>query len=96
MSDKAWLNDRLIDKALELLKHQFPYVDGLQSVLLGQTSAFAVEVGEFVQILHAGQSPWLTISNIGCFHPLVKVYDSLAPCRSRFTSLSECGLSVGH
>ena len=26
---------------------------GLQSVLLGQTSAFAVEVGEYVQILHA-------------------------------------------
>ena len=79
LSDRAWLNDRLIDKAQELLKHQFSYVGGLQSLLLGQTQAFAVEVGEFVQILHAGQSHWLTISTNGCFHPLVKVYDSLAP-----------------
>ena len=79
LCDDAWLNDQLIDKAQNLLKHQFPHVGGLQSVLLGQTSTFSVETGEFVQILHVGRNHWITISTIGCCHACVKVYDSLCP-----------------
>ncbi len=42
----------VIDVAQELLKEHFPEIGGLQRTTLGQTLAFAVERGEFVQILN--------------------------------------------
>ena len=42
---------------------------------------------------NADQSHWLTIFTIGCFHPLVKVYDSLAPGPDSRTVLqSHCSM----
>ena len=49
---------------------------GLQSVTLGNTMCFDVELGEFVQILHNGQGHWLTVSSVGRSHGQIEVYDS--------------------
>ena len=39
--------------------------------------SFAVQMGEFVQILHSLNNHWLTISSIGLQHHSIKVFDSL-------------------
>ena len=41
---------------------------------------FAIQPGEFIQVLNTGQGQWVTISTIGTPHPTVHVYDSLYSC----------------
>ena len=41
---------------------------------------FAIQPGEFIQILNTGQGYWVTISTIGTSHPTAHVYDSLYSC----------------
>ena len=79
LSPTAWLTDSIIDAAQNLLKKEFP-VPGLQSVGCGLTMTFAIQPGEFIQILNTGQGHWVTISTIGTTHPNVHVYDSLYSC----------------
>ena len=49
----------------------------LQSSILGETLAFAVQRGDFVQILNVANSHWITVSNIGFPAGHVQVFDSL-------------------
>ena len=79
LSPTAWLTDSIIDAAQNLLKKAFP-VPGLQSVSCGLTMTYAVQPGEFIQILNTGLGHWVTISTIGTSHPTVHVYDSLYSC----------------
>ena len=74
-----WLNDKLINAAQCLIKATYPNVNGLQDVSLGHTLAFDVLRGEFIQILHTGESHWVTVSTIGCTNGEVDVFDSMPP-----------------
>ena len=74
-SQTQWLNSTIINAAQTILHEQFG-LPGLQDSELGTVSAFSIETGEFVQILH-GAGHWLTISTIGAKHPEVFMYDSL-------------------
>ncbi len=58
------------------------HLEFFQSVCCGLTMNFTIRNGEFVQILHTGQSQWLNISTIGTKHPVVHVYDSMYPSAS--------------
>ena len=49
----AWLNARLINAGLKLLKKRFPNVGGLQDVTRLDTLTFEKELGDFVQILNS-------------------------------------------
>ena len=40
LKNGGWLDDQHIQLAQELLREQFPTIDGLQSSLLGQTDGF--------------------------------------------------------
>ena len=71
LSSQSWLSDATINAAQE------PIVEGLQNVTLGLTKRFSIERGEFVQILHTGQSHWQVISTIGTQHPEVNIHDSV-------------------
>ena len=73
----SWLTDNIIDAAQKLLKKANPAVPGLQDVGCGLTMNFAVQPGEFVQILHTGQGHWNTVSTIGTSHPEVQIFDSM-------------------
>ena len=42
----GWLSDEHIELAQEVLKNQFPHVDGLQSQLLAQSDGFIPVQGE--------------------------------------------------
>ena len=77
LKDGRWLTDNVTDAAQALLKKAHPYVEGLESVALGETLAFSVQRGEFVQVLNTGGSHWITVSNIGCKPGTVSIYDSL-------------------
>ena len=66
-----------IDAAQGLLKNAYPDIGGLESVSLGQTLAFTIQRGEFVQVLNVSNNHWVTISNIGCKPGTVNVFDSL-------------------
>ena len=76
LSPASWLTDSIIDAAQKLLKEISP-LPGLESVACGLTMTFAVQPGEFVQILNTGEGHWVTVSTIGTSHPLVCVFDSL-------------------
>ena len=76
LSSNAWLSDTIVNAAQQLLKSRF-VITGLQNVLLGQTHSFAVELGEFVQILHTGCGHWHVISTIGTKHAEVNIFDSM-------------------
>ena len=52
LSHGKWLTDNIIDAAQALLRNAYPYIGGLESVSLGQTLAFTIQSGEFVQILN--------------------------------------------
>ena len=82
----AWLNDNIISAAQALLQKQNTLVDGFQPPCLGQTCAFDIQSGEFVQILHDGHGHWLTVSTIGAEDEAeVYVYDSMYPSVGTYT-----------
>ena len=72
-----WLDDLTISAAQNLLKRQFPYIDGLLNPCLSEKLAMEPQAGEFIQILNINGNHWITISTIGCTSSTVKVYDSL-------------------
>ena len=55
----SWLNDEHITLALNILRLQFPSIDGFQSLLLAQTGGFAlVCLSRAVQIHHIYRNHW--------------------------------------
>ena len=79
ITNGLWLNDVVVHAAQQLIKDDKDLlpVGGLQNSILGQRLAFHVETDEFIQILHSGGNPWITISTVGMDHAHVRVYDSL-------------------
>ena len=68
------LTDEHIHLAQQLLKKQFPHLDGLQSTLLSETDGFEALQHEGIQIHHIRDpGHWVTSSSIG---QSVAVYDS--------------------
>ena len=70
MQSKQWLNDIIIDSAMNLLTYQFPDIEGFQSCQLAHQLDFDRNERLFVQIINRspkdGGSHWLTVSNINC------------------------------
>ena len=77
LCSKQWLDDRLINLGQNMMKQQHPYINGLQSVLLGQNLSFIPQGDDCVQILHEFGNHWITVSNIGYPPSTINVYDSL-------------------
>ena len=69
-SKKGWLNDVIIDSAMNLLQFQFPDLEGFQSCQYAVQLDFQRHDKLFIQIINrspgAGGSHWLTVSNINC------------------------------
>jgi Ulp1 family protease len=72
-----WLNDRLINAGMILLKNKFPHIGGLQDVILRRTLCFDCDGTPFVQILNTKESHWICVTNIGCKPNSIRVYDSM-------------------
>ena len=68
-----WLTDEHISFAQDILKKQFPGIDGFQSPLLAQNDSFSVEKNKSIQIHHIAGNHWVTSCS---FNQEVAVYDS--------------------
>ena len=77
LSQRAWLDDQLIDAAQLMLKQQYPLIDGFQSPLFGDTLAMTPPDSEFVQVILICGDHWVAISTVGCKPSTIRVYDSL-------------------
>ena len=77
ISPTGWLDCDIIQQAQVLLQLENPAIEGFQRPTLGPARNFNVVNGEFVQILHTGNSHWVCISSIGCVPGHVNLYDSL-------------------
>lgn len=74
----AWLNDKVVFAAEQLLKQQHPHVHGLQDTVLQLTSTLEVMRNkQFVQILNRAGNHWITISTMNCSPGTVNIYDSM-------------------
>jgi hypothetical protein len=71
----GWLTDSIVNASQRLLKEQFPGMNSLQDVGLGNVMCFEVQTGQFIQILYA-DNHWVTVSSDGV-KPSVELYDSL-------------------
>ena len=73
--------------ANNILKKDYPSVDGLQYTLLQQNFSWNIPSFEFVQVLHVNGNHWITIRNIGLSDCSVNVYDSVASIKQKKNSL---------
>ena len=80
LSEKYMLTDRDIDRAMRLVRRQYPNVSGLQDIsvvaCMGGHKMFDKYTGNFIQICHTGRNHWVTMTNIHCKTGSVRIYDS--------------------
>ena len=73
-----WLDDRAIDLAQDLMKQQFPDVDGLQSTIVLSTGCvYTPSCSRFVQIYNFSGNHWLTLTKRENETNCTTIYDSL-------------------
>ena len=79
--DGRWLNDRVINAAMHLMKGKAGDVNGLEDVIIAKKDGFSSCPGVegFVQILCIRNCHWITISNLYTMHKFPRracIYDS--------------------
>ena len=77
LSPYGWLDCDIIHAVHICLQNVNPEVDGLQRPTLGPVKNFTQVNGEFIQILHTGNSHWVCVGTVGCEDETVNFYDSL-------------------
>ena len=76
IADGKRLNDKHISFAQNVLKIQFPEIEGLKQTILQER--FKLDSSKhIVQILHVHGDHWITISNLKCDRKKIIVYDSV-------------------
>ena len=79
LESKGWLNDVIMDTSMNLLKCQFPELEGFEPCYLAYNGGFKRHSNLFVQSLNRSKgsgSHWVTVSNINCLNDEIMVYDS--------------------
>ena len=85
----GWPTDSEIHAAQQLLKTQFPHLDGLNDPGILSGDLVTPAVTEFVQIINTG-GHWVCLSTIGCANGYVKVYDSMGTSPSPTAIINSC------
>lgn len=85
----GWLMDSEIHAAQQLLKAQFPHLDGLNDPDILSGDLVTPAVTEFVQIINTGGHS-VCLSTVGCTDGHVKVYDSMGTSPSRTAIINSC------
>jgi hypothetical protein len=80
LTNGKWITDNIINACQRLMRNAYPHIRGLEDTSLGETLAFTIQRGEFVQVLNVSGCHWITISTIGCQQGVVNVYDSIPSC----------------
>ena len=74
-----WLNDRVINAAMKLMRKIAPNFAGLANVILAKKDSFpqSLSLDGFLQILNVQGNHWITLSNAQNLRLDVSIYDSL-------------------
>ena len=60
LNNGEWLTDEHVVLSQELLRNQFPHIDGLQSPLLAENDGFSPVANEAIQTHHVNGDHWGT------------------------------------
>lgn len=74
ISDRKWLNDKIISAWQFLLKRKFPKVGGLQPTVI--VEKLEPTKDGMAQVLNCGNNHWVAMSTIGCGEGKVQWLDS--------------------
>ena len=78
LNDRNWLDDRAIDNAQNVLKKQFPDVEGLQSSLVIEfVCVYTPSCSYYAQIYNYSRNHWLTLTKKADEESCITIYDSL-------------------
>ena len=72
----GWFDCDVIYQVKVYLREINFLMEGFQRPTLGRCRNFNIVSGEFIQILHTGNSHWVCVSSIGCLPGIVNLYDS--------------------
>ncbi len=67
----------IIHQAQVLLKKKKPMIERFQRPTLGPVRNNDIVTSEFIQVIHTGNSHWVSLSSVGCQENEIKIYDSL-------------------
>ena len=86
------LTDCHVGFAQQLLKQQFPHLNGLQPTVLQAKKTLGVRkpLPNQLQVIHSRGDHWILASNIGCANGDVNVYDSV------YRSVDKATIAVHH
>ena len=77
LQSNSWLNDKLINAGMNLLKSAYPHVQGMQDCMMSDTLNFEPPNSDFVQILNCARNHWICVSTVGCQPGRINVFDSM-------------------
>lgn len=74
-----WINDRLINAAMKLMRKIAPNFAGLAEVIVAKKDGFpsSLSIDGFIQIVNVRGNHWITLSNVQSLRLEVSIYDSL-------------------
>ena len=78
-SSSNWLDDRVMDHAMKIVKRHFPHIQGLQETCVASVfgqHGLRKQSGKFLQIVNTKGNHWILLSNMGWDHHHVRVFDS--------------------
>ena len=84
--DNGWMNDVVLDNAMSMIKHEFPHIQGLQSVSLANVAKYkrCSSKDQVLQImnteLQGTGEHWVLISTFDTEANTVRLYDSTNAC----------------
>lgn len=74
-----WLDDTIMDKAMEIVKKSYPDIKGLQETCVASVHGqhgLNRQPGKFLQIINTQGNHWILLSNMGWDHHHVRIFDS--------------------
>jgi len=74
-----WINDRVINAAMKLMRKIAPNFASLADVILAKKDGFppSLSINRFVRIVNDRGNHWITLSNVQNLRLEVSIYDSL-------------------
>ena len=89
-----WLTDKHIVAAQNLLRKQFPHIQGLQPPYLEQKNLFKPMPSSGVQIVNENSQHWACLSTLSSPPQAIDLYDSLKTKKITSHILRQCGSSA--
>lgn len=90
----AWLSDKHIVAAQQLLHMQFPKIQSLQLPYLEQRDLFKVMPYNGVQILNVNGNHWICVSTLSALSNTIDIYDSLRTKSLSLNTIKQCSLLI--